>query len=163
MTIQRELAALSDHAWQRFTQRMTGLDDIELMWLPTQDARIGLGWRLWHIAALLGEERNATWLGLPGEGACAPADQPATSARALGDLETSYRWWRSLLDRVDDHALTEPVGAIAGPYGESTRMAFVLHVLDELVHHTAEAALLRDLYEHQSAWPGPAVPDSKSP
>jgi hypothetical protein len=38
------------------------------------------------------------------------------------------------------------VGPIAGGYAGSTRVAFVLHELDELSHHGAEIATLRDLY-----------------
>ena len=34
------------------------------------------------------------------------------------------------------------MGPVAGRYAESTRAAFVLHMLDEHIHHAAEAALL---------------------
>jgi hypothetical protein len=45
------------------------------------------------------------------------------------------------------------MGAVAGPYVDSTRAAFVLHELDELIHHAAEVAALRDLY--RALRPGP--------
>jgi len=38
------------------------------------------------------------------------------------------------------------MGAVAGPYACSDRVAFVVHIMDELIHHGAEVALLRDLY-----------------
>jgi hypothetical protein len=38
------------------------------------------------------------------------------------------------------------MGAIAGPYADADRVAFVVHIMDELIHHAAEVALLRDLY-----------------
>lgn len=47
--------------------------------------------------------------------------------------------------------VAEPIGEIGGPFADSTRRAFALHILDELIHHGAEVALLRDLYR---AWPG---------
>jgi hypothetical protein len=33
----------------------------------------------------------------------------------------------------------------------ATRRSFVLHMLDELIHHGAEAALMRDLYAAHTA------------
>jgi ankyrin repeat protein len=47
---------------------------------------------------------------------------------------------------VPESSLEEPIGPVGGPYADSTRRAFVLHVLDELIHHGAEVATLRDLY-----------------
>ena len=38
------------------------------------------------------------------------------------------------------------MGPIAGPFATSDRVAFVIHIMDELIHHGAEVALLRDLY-----------------
>ena len=40
--------------------------------------------------------------------------------------------------------IIDTIGEIGGPFGRDTRRAFALHVLDELIHHGAEAALLRD-------------------
>ena len=34
----------------------------------------------------------------------------------------------------------------AGYFAGATGRSFVLHIADELIHHTAEAALLRDLF-----------------
>jgi hypothetical protein len=47
---------------------------------------------------------------------------------------------------MTDAALWEPIGPLGGPFSESTRVAWVLHILDEVIHHGAEIALLRDLY-----------------
>ncbi|GAA3431286.1 hypothetical protein [Kutzneria kofuensis] len=41
-------------------------------------------------------------------------------------------------------------GSRGGFYASDTRRSFVLHILDELIHHGAEAALLRDLYGHRA-------------
>jgi hypothetical protein len=38
-----------------------------------------------------------------------------------------------------------------GYFADATRRSFVLHIADELIHHTAEAALLRDLFAGASA------------
>ena len=51
-----------------------------------------------------------------------------------------------MLTAVPESSLAEPIGPVGGPYADSTRRAFVLHVLDELIHHGAEVALVRDLW-----------------
>ena len=35
---------------------------------------------------------------------------------------------------------------MAGPYAESERIGFVIHIMDELIHHAAEVGVIRDLY-----------------
>jgi hypothetical protein len=49
-----------------------------------------------------------------------------------------------------DESLAAPIGPSAGFYADGSRRSFALHILDELIHHGAEAALLRDLYAHRS-------------
>ena len=62
---------------------------------------------------------------------------------------------------LDDEALDTPLGEAAGYFAGATGRSFVLHIADELIHHTAEAALLRDLFGNpfrsESVW-GPYVP-----
>jgi hypothetical protein len=55
------------------------------------------------------------------------------------------RFWRRM-DGLDDEALNTPLGEMAGYFADATGRSFVLHIADELIHHTAEAALLRDLF-----------------
>jgi hypothetical protein len=149
-----DLIELSDHVFQRFLTRMAGLTEVELAWQPTSDPDLSLRWRLAHLADLLSEERNGPWLGLPSAPtafALAPPDP------ALNAVRAAYEIWSGRLHACTDASLGEPIGEVAGRYGEGTRRSFVLHVLDELVHHTAEAALLRDLYAHRPGSSGPAV------
>lgn len=109
-----------------------------------------LAWRLCHIADLLDARRNGPWLGVPAILADRDGD-PGTAADALAVLRGAHDVWRRVLDSTTDEGLAEPIGEVGGPFADSTRRAFVLHVLDELIHHGAEVALLRDLYR---AWPG---------
>jgi uncharacterized damage-inducible protein DinB len=127
---------------------MAGLMDPELRWRPAPaDPDISLEWRLKHIGDLLAESRNALWLG----------QQPATAqlpiagdaVQTLARLDAAYAVWRQVLANCTDESLAQPLGAAAGIYGKDTRRSFVLHILDELIHHGAEAALLRDLYGHR--------------
>ena len=67
-------------------------------------------------------------------------------------LERAHDRWDAHLDLVtEDERLAELVGPVAGPeYADRTRAAYVLHMLDEFIHHGAEIALLRDLWRWQN-------------
>ncbi|MCJ1714755.1 DinB family protein [Curtobacterium sp. VKM Ac-2922] len=142
----RDVLELLEYAAARLVERMVGLTDDEWSWRPVPgDPDVSIRWRLDHVTATLTEERNRTWLGKPtrAEGDSArPVSSAAAARAALGDAIAAFT------DLVRERAgtLGEPIGAVAGPYGDATRRSFVLHVVDELVHHGAEAALLRDLY-----------------
>jgi uncharacterized damage-inducible protein DinB len=163
--IRDDLVDLFDQVWQRFRDRMRGLSDAERQWEPLADSRVTLRWRLSHIAEMLTEERNGQWLGLAGpnadelrqdkprqdksregESPDSEAGNVEAAAQTLRELDGAYQHWRGLLGQTTDDSLAEPIGPIAAPYGEATRRSFILHIADELIHHTAEAALLRDLY-----------------
>jgi uncharacterized damage-inducible protein DinB len=140
-----DVVGLLDLASRRLADRLAGLDDDEWSWCPTSDRRIGIRWRLDHIAALLGEPRNWTWLGHAAPTEDDEDGEATTAAEALALLGRRYAAWRELLTDPDLDLATQ-VGAPGGRYADSTRLSFVLHVADELVHHAAEVALLRDLY-----------------
>jgi hypothetical protein len=68
------------------------------------------------------------------------------------------RFWRRM-DGLDDEEwrwtptadpLNASLGEAAGYLAGATGRSFVLHIADELIHHTAEAALLRDLFADAS-------------
>jgi hypothetical protein len=144
-----DLVELFDLAWTRLRDRLDGLTDAEWSWCPTPDDRISLRWRLSHIAGLLTEPRNWLWLNI----SPTPVDEPAlpsSAAEALATTTDAFAAWRSLVARPDID-LSAPLGVVAGRYGESTRLSFILHIADELIHHAAEAALLRDLYAARRA------------
>jgi hypothetical protein len=138
---------LFDHAWQRFRARMEGLGDDEWRSQPTVDEQLTLRWRLTHIAAFLREDRNGPWLGLP-EAPGAQQSRPVadSASSALAEVDAAFARWRALLAATTDESLARPIGAAAGGYGDATRRSFALHIADELIHHAAEAALLRDLH-----------------
>lgn len=147
---QDDLVEFSDYAWNRLRARVEGMTDDEYFWAPAVTTMV---WRLTHVRDMLAEERNWKWLGLPVP-AQRPTGQPDSAAAALASLAEAYALWRKALTEVED--LSTPVGKIAGPFGDSTRRAFVHHVLDELIHHGAEIALLRDLYAATAPQPDAA-------
>ncbi len=150
-----DVLGLCDYAWARLRHRLIGLGDDEWAWLPTGDPDLGLRWRLAHLCDLLRENRNATWLGRAPGGITV---KPATDAgEAIAQLEAAYAEWRGHLAAMDDAGLRAPVGEVAGHFADSSRLSFALHVADELIHHGAEAALLRDLYRERGSAPGDPV------
>jgi uncharacterized damage-inducible protein DinB len=137
-----DLEELGRYAFSRLTERLSGLSDDEYVWEPAQGVAT-IAWRLGHIADLLTEDRNAAWLGVPGRPGPGPA---ADAAGALLALDAAFEVWTAVLSSMSEASLGEPIGPVGGPYADSTRRAFVLHVLDELIHHAAEVALVRDLW-----------------
>ena len=69
---------------------------------------------------------------------------PPTQA-VLARLDNAERPGRKCW-KPPEETLQESIGQVYGMFAESTRRAFVLPVLGELIHHGAEAAALRDLY-----------------
>jgi hypothetical protein len=168
--VKSDLVDLSDFAWAWLRSRLTGLTDEEYLWEPAPDcwsvrpAGNGTfvmdsallppepapfttaGWRISHLIDVLQAERTATWIDvapLPEDGEPAV---PGTSAEALQALERAHVAWRRRLTAVDEDGLGTAIGSIAGPYSAHTRLSFLLHILDEFVHHGAEVAVVRDLY-----------------
>jgi hypothetical protein len=145
-----DLAELGRYAYGRLRDRLDGLTDEELSWKPAPGVT-GLAWRLQHIAALLADDRNAQWLGVHASPSGSEPPEPQTAAEALATLDAAFRCWQEVLDAVPEESLKVPVGPAGGPYADSTRRAFVLHVLDELIHHGAEVGLVRDLWVARQA------------
>jgi hypothetical protein len=132
--VRDDLVGLSDFAYGRLRERVADMTAAEYGWEPEVTT---MAWRVEHIVSFLTERRNGPWLGRP-------VPRPATGATPQERLESAYASWRETLAGTDDASLAAPIGR--GPYAESTRRSFVLHVLDELIHHAAEVALLRDLW-----------------
>jgi hypothetical protein len=64
----------------------------------------------------------------------------------LAVLERSMQRWKDDLVVVTEARLWEPLGPEADDFADDTVASFVEHIHDEFIHHTAEIALLRDLY-----------------
>ena len=84
------------------------------------------------------------WLGQAPTGL--PDRRPLTAADALAGVLAGYCSWRELLSSLDAAGLDESLGDVAAHYAGASRRSFVLHIADELIHHAAEASLLRDLF-----------------
>ncbi|MYR59471.1 DinB family protein, partial [Streptomyces sp. SID625] len=105
-----------------------------------------LAWRLSHLGEMLALRADHT----AGSHRLTRDDHPVpgSAAEALTALEAgASAWQRALLD-VDDTAL-DTVGYCTYPHGGDAEEPFadiVWWVNQELLHHGAEIALLRDLH-----------------
>jgi DinB superfamily len=168
-----ELVGLSDYVWQRLLDRLNGLTDEEYLWEPvrgcwtirptpdgiwTWDFTLPepdpppvttIAWRLTHLA--VNEDRFRLWLGLQPHPTRLRRAVPATAKAALEAVMVAKTEMQEDLTEVTDDYLWESIGPVGGPFAEDTRVAWVMHILDELIHHAAEVGLLRDLYRERFA------------
>lgn len=173
-----DLITHSDNVWSRLEQRFEGMTDEEYAWepapgcwsitrrpdgtwtdefvLPAPEPApfTTIAWRMWHLTDMYGENRAPTFLGVEPQGPAVGVDDPdgapaPVAAEALGLLRQAHTRWRAHLALVTDDDLADLIGTTGGSFAGSTKGAFVLHMLDEFVHHGAEIALLRDLWRWQ--------------
>ena len=172
-----ELRRLSDTVWDRTWRRLGGLTDDEYLWEPAAgcwsirarpdgshfgewapivhpDPFTTMAWRLWHLIDMYGEDRAPRMLGVPPQGEPVGLDAPdptppADAAHALDLLDRAHRRWDAHLALVDDERLAAVIGPAARDDTDTTRAGYVLHMLDEFIHHGAEISMLRDLYRWQ--------------
>lgn len=171
------LSSAFNYYAERAVNRLRGLTDEEYFWEPiagcwsvrdTADGYVTdwefpapdpapvttIGWRLVHIISFLTEhglravafeDGKANW--------APPSSTPGSAKEALVELDRAIGVWRSDLANVSEERLWQPMGAEAGPYATDPVAGFVEHIHDEFIHHTAEVALLRDLYRTRSPSP----------
>ena len=105
-----------------------------------------IAWRLSHISEMLTIRADYT-----AGGHAMTSDTYRNSGDAMGAIEAfsgAAQAWREALQRADNVAL-DTVGFSAYPYGSDPGELFidiVWWVNQEILHHGAEIALLRDLY-----------------
>lgn len=104
-------------------------------------------WRLGHVIVGVLAVRNATHFGRD------PVDYAtfsyaATAAEALAQLDDELARWLAGVRGLGEDGLERPCGPAEGPFADAPMAALVLHIHRELIHHLAEVALVRDLYEH---------------
>jgi hypothetical protein len=113
-----------------------------------------IAWRLWHIGAaparswpphLAGDAEGfvRAWFQRPGPSAVVGV---GTAAEAIAELRSAWLPFGAVAASFSDADLFRPMGEVAGPFAGDTLDALLLHIADELVHHGAEVALLRDMY-----------------
>lgn len=155
--------------------RLTGLDDDEFLWEPvggmwsvrsTADGwRVDwddsdpepspvttIAWRMWHIAVDALDSYSSRAFGTSGT-SLAGRDWVGTAAEAIdltgGAFDTFERGFRDL----GEDGLARELGAAWTHYSDATYLELFLHAHREVTHHSAEIALMRDLYRASHADP----------
>jgi hypothetical protein len=166
------IIAAFDHVWERLLGRLGGLTDEEYLWEPVpgcwslhqrQDGQwvldggggggqppepvplTTIAWRLGHIAGTLnGFTRMRFGDGHRISGDAFPVPPHCGDLRNF--LDEHYGPWHEHLLGLDDRGWCDRLGPQWGPYANADTADLALHVLDEVTHHGAEVALLRDLW-----------------
>lgn len=104
-----------------------------------------IAWRLGHIlVGVLGARVASHFGGPPVE--YTTYEWPGSASDALAALDTVYDRWIEGVRGLSADRLGEPVGPAEGPWADHPYVGLVLHINREMIHHSAEIALLRDLY-----------------
>jgi hypothetical protein len=167
MADHKEVLGLFEYAWGRFRRRVEGLSDEEYLWEPApncwsirRDADgilrrdnglifdepqplTTIAWRIDHLAEILASPRCAQLLGQEVEPSLPVA---GTAKAALNVLEQAWGRWQGYVAAQDEASMRLRLGPLAEQYADEDRFAFIVHEMDEFIHHAAEVALLRDLY-----------------
>lgn len=116
---------------------------------PTPTPVTTIAWRLSHLqVGVLGARVGNHFGGQPVD--YLSYNYPGTAAEALTNLDGVYQQWIDGVRAADETALARPIGPAEGPWAEHSLAALVFHINREMIHHSAEIALLRDLFAH---WP----------
>jgi hypothetical protein len=163
----RSVVTAYDYVWDRFVARLDGLTDEEYLWEPVPGAWTlrrdtgghwylegereprppdpapvtTIAWRVGHLA-------GSALAGLGGRlfGTAGPIELAGTVDELPAFLAAAYHRWRPGMVALDEDGWMVRLGPAFGPYADANRLDMALHVFDEVVHHGAEVALLRDLY-----------------
>ena len=146
-------------------ERLEGLDDAEYLWEPVVgmwSVRSGadgvvvdfdldrdiepapvttIAWRLWHISSDCFDSYRARLEAQPDE---IHLGWTLSATEAIERVTTSWRALRAVLAATDDWYAE--LGESFGPWHRHCVADLAMHASNELVHHGAEVALLRDLF-----------------
>ena len=183
MGIAQDLIDHASSTSQRTLQRLDDLTDEEFRWQPVPGAwtlrrlrsgRVALdnndfqlppapmtsiAWRVAHLIDIYGSPRNAKWLRVTTPPTPPIPNEPWTIAWTAAEsteiLRRAVDHFVGLLGAVPEDTWFEALGPGTEPYQDASLASFVLHQVDEAIHHAGEVGVLRDLYYWQHAEPTP--------
>jgi hypothetical protein len=161
-----------DRMFEQLVHRLTGLTDDEYLWEPVEaawsarraaDGRVlvdGAGvreidpapvttiaWRLWHLAMDCLDDYTRRFGGDVSE---APDTWTLDAARAVEILHEKWDGYRSAVTGRD---WWDQLGPNWDHWSQHSIADMAMHASNELVHHAAEIALLRDLHRASARAP----------
>jgi DinB family protein len=158
-----------DYVWSRIRERLSGLTAEEYLWEPAPgcwSVRPGpaggwqiehpapepspppvttIAWRLWHIGSECLAGYTSQGLG-PWPLEVRDREWYATPEPAIKALDEAWLAFRAGLAELGEDGLWQPLGPQWDEFADDPWAGLVLHAQDEMSHHGAEIALLRDLY-----------------
>jgi hypothetical protein len=164
-----------DEVWVRLSDRLSNLTDDEYFWMPAEycwTMRVGenglltldgeggggpapnptpvttIAWRVGHIGSLVLSDFSCKRFNDDNAHRMA-RELPADAASVSPYLDVAFQEWMEGLRSLNRTAWEASLGSNWGPYSDSNTYDLALHILDELIHHGAEIALLRDLWAAQ--------------
>jgi len=161
-----ELVDLLEYAHERLGDRIEGISEQEYLWEPAPgcwSVRKGddgveraefdpgqpdpaplttIAWRLWHIADALRSYSDRAFDNKNG----GTRDWTTSPVAAMALVDSEWDRFVGHVRKLDQAGLERPLGPAFGPYADDSMHGLVLHAADEVIHHGAEVALLRDLY-----------------
>ncbi len=154
-----------DRMMDQLLGRLDGLTQDEYLWEPAPAAwsvRMGddgiakvegagerdadpppvttIAWRLWHIAIDCFDDYTRRFAG---DGSDASAVWTMDPAEAVSSLTTAWQGYRAV---IAGRVWSDELGDNWEVWSRSCTADMAMHASNELVHHAAEVALLRDLY-----------------
>jgi hypothetical protein len=125
-----------------------GAGDFTIDWEypePSPPPVTTIAWRLGHVIVGVLGARVASHFGGP------PTDYlnftyAGTAAEALAQLDDACAAWLAGVTALGADGLSRPCGEAEGPYAAEPLATLILHINREVIHHGAEALLLRDLF-----------------
>ncbi|MEL6890227.1 MAG: DinB family protein [Actinomycetota bacterium] len=161
-----------DRMFDQLIERLAGLGDEEYLWEPVDGAWSArrrpdgsvvvdgagvreidpapfttIAWRLWHLAIDCFDDYTRRFGGDPSE---APSTWTLDASEAIEVLRERWAGYRSV---IAGRNWWDRLGPDWEFWSEHAVADMAMHASNELVHHAAEIALLRDLYR---ASPGTA-------
>ncbi|MGH8929127.1 MAG: DinB family protein [Egibacteraceae bacterium] len=104
-----------------------------------------IAWRIGHLVVGVLGTRVASHFGGPPID-YVTHDYPGDANGALAQLDEGYAAWTAGVRGLGPDDLSRLCGPAEGEWAEWPMATLVLHINREMLHHSAEVALLRDLY-----------------
>jgi DinB superfamily len=158
-----------DGVWSGVVERLVGLDDAEYLWEPVDgcwsvrrraDGSVTvdrddkhatpapvttIAWRTWHLAVDCLDSYSTQLFGRTGASFAGLA-WTTDVAEARAAMDAAWAVFRAGVAGWSDDGYWTLLGPGWGPFARHNLLDLALHAFHEVVHHTAEIALLRDLY-----------------